>query len=64
MQDLILEFYQAKGRLNRHGQTKKPLYYLLVTKGTNSVDELNYKALVNKQDFTDEFFENNFRKEN
>lgn len=58
--DSYLEFYQAKGRLNRHGQTKKPLYYLLVTKGNNSVDELNYKALKSKQDFNDEWFSQNF----
>ena len=58
--DSYIDFYQAKGRTNRVGQTKKPLYYLLVTKGKNSVDEINYKALKSKQDFNDEFFENNF----
>ena len=58
--DSYIEFYQAKGRLNRVGQTKKPLYYLLVAKGKNSVDELNYNALKNKTDFNDEWFENNF----
>jgi hypothetical protein len=58
--DSYIEFYQAKGRINRVGQTKKPLYYLLVTKGKNSVDELNYEALESKQDFNDQFFENNF----
>ena len=59
--DSYIEFYQAKGRTNRVGQTKKPLYYLLVSKGSNSVDEINYKALESKQDFNDEFFENNFK---
>ena len=58
--DSYIDFYQAKGRTNRVGQTKKPLYYLLVTKGKNSVDELNYNALKNKQDFNDEWFETNF----
>lgn len=55
--DSYIEFYQAKGRLNRVGQTKKPLYYLLVSKGKYSVDYINYEALQNKQDFNDEFFE-------
>ena len=55
--DSYIEFYQAKGRLNRVGQTKKPLYYLLVSKGKYSVDGMNYEALMNKQDFNDEFFE-------
>ena len=59
--DSYIDFYQAKGRTNRVGQTKKPLYYLLVTKGRNSVDEMNYNALKNKQDFNDEFFGNNFK---
>lgn len=59
--DSYIDFYQAKGRTNRVGQTKKPLYYLLVTKGRNSVDEMNYNALKNKQDFNDDFFNNNFK---
>ena len=54
--DSYIEFYQAKGRLNRVGQTKKPLYYLLVSQGKYCVDMLNYEALMNKQDFNDEFF--------
>lgn len=59
--DSYIEFYQAKGRINRVGQTKKPLYYLLVSKGSNSVDEMNYKALKNRQDFNDQWFETNFK---
>lgn len=59
--DSFIEFTQAKGRINRHGQTKKPLYYILISKGNNSVDELNYKALESKQDFNDKFFETNFK---
>ena len=54
--DSFIEFIQAKGRLNRVGQTKKPLYYLLVSKGKYSVDGMNYEALMSKQDFNDEFF--------
>ena len=54
--DSHLEFTQAKGRINRHGQTKKPLYYILIAKGKNSVDELNYKALIEHKDFDDKFF--------
>ena len=60
--DSYIEFYQAKGRLNRVGQTKKPLYYLLVSKGKYSVDALNYEALMNKQDFNDEFFAEKMQK--
>ena len=58
--DSYIEFYQAKGRINRVGQTKKPIYYLLVSKGHNSVDYINYTALKNKQDFNDEWFSQNF----
>ena len=54
--DSHLEFTQAKGRINRHGQTKKPLYYILISKGSNSVDEMNYKALIEHKDFDDKFF--------
>jgi len=60
--DSYIEFYQAKGRLNRVGQTKKPLYYLLVSKGKYSVDGMNYDALMSKQDFNDEFFEEKMQK--
>ena len=60
--DGYIEFKQAKGRLNRIGQTKKPLYYILVSEGTKSVDKLNYKALQENTDFNDIFFENNFEK--
>lgn len=60
--DSYIEFYQAKGRLNRVGQTKKPLYYLLVSEGKYSVDGMNYEALSNKQDFNDNFFEEKLKK--
>ena len=58
--DSYIDFEQAKGRTNRVGQTKKPLYYLLVAKGKNSADEMNYDNLMNGEDFNDEWFENNF----
>lgn len=58
--DSYVDFYQAKGRLNRVGQTKKPLYYILLSNGTSNVDALNYQALCAEQDFNDEFFMNNF----
>ena len=60
--DSYVEYYQAKGRIDRNGQTKKPLFYILVANGTNSVDAMNYKALQEKQDFNDEYFENCFGK--
>lgn len=58
--DSYVDFYQAKGRLNRVGQTKKPLYYILLSNGSSNVDALNYQALCAEQDFNDEFFMNNF----
>lgn len=60
--DSYVDFYQAKGRLNRVGQTKKPLYYILLANGSSNVDSLNYKALCEEQDFNDEFFMKNFDK--
>lgn len=59
--DSFIDFEQAKGRTFRVGQTKKPLYYLLIAKGKNSVDEANYQALSNSCDFTDEWFKYNFK---
>lgn len=58
--DSYIEFYQAKGRLFRNGQTKKPLFYVLLSEGSKSVDLINYKALKNKQDFTDDVFKRVF----
>ena len=60
--DSHLEFTQAKGRLNRVGQKKKPLYYLLVSKGKYSVDYMNYEALMEHRNFDDEFFARCFEK--
>lgn len=58
--DSYIEYYQAKGRIDRNGQNKKPLFYMLVSEGSKSVDKLNYDALKNKQDFTDDYFNRNF----
>ena len=58
--DSYIEFYQAKGRINRVGQTKKPLYYILLAGDSKSADNLNYQALKNKTDFNDDFYERNF----
>ena len=58
--DSYIEFYQAKGRIDRNGQNKKPLFYILNAKGSNSIDKLNYKALKNNTDFNDDFFSRNF----
>lgn len=58
--DSYIEYYQAKGRIDRNGQSKKPLFYMLVSSGCNSADKLNYDALKNKQDFNDDYFERNF----
>ena len=41
-------------------ETKKPIYYLLVTKGKQSADYINYLALKSNQDFNDEWFSQNF----
>lgn len=54
--DSYIEFYQAKGRINRVGQTKKPLYYILLAGNDRSADNMNYKALKNMTDFNDEFY--------
>ena len=59
--DSYIDFEQAKGRINRVGQTKKPLYYLLVAKGKNSADEMNYNNLMNGEDFNDLWFAENFK---
>lgn len=47
-------FEQSKKRIHRIGQDKPCYYYILLTK--NSVDELIYKTLLMRKDFTDELF--------
>ena len=58
--DSYIEFYQAKGRINRNGQDKKPLFYILLS---GKIDNVNYNTLKNKQDFNDDVFERNFKGE-
>lgn len=53
-EDYIL-FSQAKKRIDRIGQTKKPLYYYLQTQ--NSVEGAIYKSLQNGQNFDDRLFD-------
>lgn len=53
-EDYIL-FSQAKKRIDRIGQTKKPLYYFLQT--ANSVEVAIYKSLQNGQNFDDRLFD-------
>lgn len=50
-----IDFSQAKKRIDRIGQTQKPLYYYLYCKGT--VEEKIYDALKKGQDFDDKMFE-------
>lgn len=47
-------FEQSKKRIHRIGQDKPCFYYVLIAK--NSVDELIYKTLLVRKDFTDELF--------
>jgi len=54
-EDYIL-FTQAKKRIDRIGQTKKPLYYYL--QNQNSVEVAIYKALNSGQNFDDRMFDN------
>ena len=50
-----INFVQSKKRLDRIGQTKKPLFYFLICKDT--VEVSTYKALLKGKDFDDIMFE-------
>lgn len=49
-----LEFEQARKRLDRIGQTKVPMFYLLRTKGT--VEEVIYESIEKKENFDNDKF--------
>ena len=50
-----IDFEQAKGRIDRIGQTKQPVYYYLQI--MNSVEPQIYRALKEGKDFDDRLFE-------
>lgn len=50
----LQDYEQSLGRCYRNGQTKKVTVYHFITKDT--IEELIYKALKQKKDFTDELF--------
>lgn len=51
-----INFVQSKKRIDRIGQTKKPLFYYLICR--NTVEVATYKALMEGKDFDDVMFEN------
>lgn len=50
-----INFTQSKKRIDRLGQTKKPLFYYLQTK--NSIETAIYRSLKNGKSFDDKMFE-------
>ena len=50
-----INFVQSKKRLDRIGQTKKPLFYYLICKDT--VEEATWKSLQEGKDFDERMFE-------
>ena len=49
-----INFVQSKKRLDRIGQTKKPLFYYLICKDT--VEEATWKSLMQGKDFDEKMF--------
>ena len=56
-----IDFEQAKGRIDRIGQTKQPVYYYLQI--MNSVEPAIYRNLKEGKDFDDRMFEEWLEKE-
>lgn len=50
-----IDFMQSKGRIDRIGQTKQPVYYYLQVSG--SVEPQIYRSLAEGKDFDDKMFE-------
>lgn len=50
-----INFVQSKKRLDRIGQTKKPLFYYLICK--NTVEEATWNSLMQGKDFDERMFE-------
>ena len=50
-----INFVQSKKRLDRIGQTKKPLFYYLICK--NTVEEATWNSLMEGKDFDERMFE-------
>lgn len=50
-----INFVQSKKRLDRIGQTKKPLFYYLICK--NTIEEATWKTLLEGKDFDERMFE-------
>ena len=50
-----IDFTQSKGRLDRIGQTKQPVYYYLQV--TGSIEPQIYRSLAEGKDFDDKMFE-------
>lgn len=49
------EYLQAKGRIDRHKQTKTPLYYTIVP--DTQIEKKIFETVTNGQDFTNEMIE-------
>lgn len=55
MPESSLHYKQALGRIDRDGQTKPPIYYFLIMKGT--IDEDIYRMIEQKIEFSEETLE-------
>ena len=49
------EYVQAKGRIDRHGQTKTPLYYIIIP--DTPIENKIFETVTNGNDFTNEMIE-------